>query len=258
VRASRLGEAWHLDLSPLNPRGRRALGLVGALREHDHSTGQEIAGSLSDLVAGQEGQGFFRQVGGVLLSSDVRVRRALGRTLAGDDRFRRAVFELAEGTRTKDSRRTGAAEKTLERVVGAHASTFYGVHGSAIARDIAGKVEKSAGELSGMSDEARRHMLNTRGGEDAHQQILARHWDLLANLNEDLLTKKRGASEPHLPGARHRTGTAENAVGFGAQESAMQHIERSLRATRSALEKLDRRIPGGAPVPPSQGPPHPR
>jgi hypothetical protein len=256
VTASRLGESWHLDLSSLNPRGRRALALVGALREHDAATGKEIAGTLAELVAGQEGQGFVQQLGGALWSGQTRARRALGSALAKDDHFRRTVYELAEGTRLRDARRVSAGEKELERVVGQRASSIYGVRGPDVAREIARRVERSAGELAHMNDEERRRMLNMRGGDDAHRQILAKHWELFANINEDLLTKKGGALHGSHPRAQsHHAGAAENAIGFGAQESAMQHIERSLRATRSALEKLNQRIPGGTAVPPPQGPP---
>jgi hypothetical protein len=251
VTAARLGEGWHLDLSSFDPHGRRALALVGALREHDRATGQETAGTLADLVAGQEGQGFVQQLGGALWSGQVRARRVLGTMLSHDDHFRRTVYELAEGTRLSDARRVSAGEKELTRIVGQRASSAYGIRGADVARDIARRVERSAGELAHMSEDERRKMLNTRGGDDAHRQILTKHWELFANINEDLLTKKGGA-EAH-GAAKRRATIAENAIGFGAQESAMQHIERSLRATRAALEKLNQRIPGGTPVPPQQG-----
>jgi hypothetical protein len=154
-----------------------------------------------------------------------------------------------------DARRVSAGEKELARIVGQRASNIYGVRGGEVARDIARRVEKSAGELAHMNEDERRKMLNVRGGDDAHKQILAKHWELFANINEDMLTRKSEGRHQSPAGTRRRAGSAENAIGFGAQESAMQHIERSLRATRSALEKLNQRIPGGTPVPPPQGPP---
>lgn len=254
VTAARLGEAWHLDLSSFNPRGRRALALVAGLRDHDSEAGRAIAGTLAELVAGQEGQGFVQQLGGALSSGSVRARRALGTRLAHDERVRRTVYELAEGTRLSDTRRTAAAEKRLGELVGTAAANVYGVHGADVARDLTRRIETSASELSHMDDKARRELLNTRGGDDAHKRILAEHWELFANINEDLLTKKSGAGRARSGERARPPGAAENAIGFGSQESAMQHIERSLRATRSALEKLNQRIPGGTPVPPAQGP----
>jgi hypothetical protein len=259
VTAARLGDGWHLDLGSFNPRGRRALALVAGLRGRDATTGQAITGTLTELAAGEEGEGFLEQLGKSLWSGDVRARRALGTRLGRDDRFRQTVYELAEGTRLSDARRTQAAEKHLDEIVRGQAASVFGVHGGEIARDLAQRIEKSAGELSHMSEAERRELLNTRGGDDAHRRILAKHWELIANINEDLLTKRGGT--PHgrgHPGAHasaRQPATAENPVGFGAQESAMQHIERSLRATRSALEKLNQRIPGGAAVPPAQHPP---
>lgn len=255
VTAARLGEAWHLDLSSFAPGIRSQLALVGGLREHDAVTGHAIAETLAEIAAGQEGQGFFQQLGGALWSGNLRARRALGTRLSRDEQFRQTVYELAEGTRLSDARRTAAAEKRLDQVVRGQVANVYGVRGGDVARDISRRIEKSAGELSHMNEAERRKLLDTRGGEDAHRQILAKHWELLANINEDLLTKKGagGAAVAHHP--KRGPGVAENAIGFGTQESAMQHIERSLRATRSALEKLNQRIPGGTAVPPAQGPP---
>jgi hypothetical protein len=256
VTAARLGESWHLDLSPFDPHGRRTLALVGALREHDRVTGQEIAGTLADLVAGQEGQGFVQQLGGALWSGQVRARRVLGAMLSHDERFRGTVYELTEGTRLGDARRVSAGEKELARIVSQRASSVYGIRGADVARDIARRVEKGASELTHMNESDRRKMLNIRGGDDPHQQALSRLRDTIASIEEEKLTKG-GVDGPkeRSTAQRHRAGFAENAIGFGAQESAMAHIERSLRATRSALEKLNQRIPGGTPVPPAQGPP---
>jgi hypothetical protein len=253
VTAARLGESWRLDPSSIAARGRLTLGLVGALRGHDAATGQAMAETFAEIAAGQQGQGFLHQLGGALLSGETRARRVLGGRLARDEQFRRTVYELAEGTRRGDARRVSTGEKELARIVEKQATSVYGIRGADVARDISRRVEKGASELAHLNEADRRKLLNIRGGDDPHLQALSRLRDSLASVEEGRLTKAGAAATGHHQS--RGSGMAENAIGFGAQESAMQHIERSLRATRSALEKLNQRIPGGTPVPPSQSPP---
>jgi len=205
-----------------------------------------IAASLKAQEPGQQAAVSSALVGAFASNSGNGRERAnvsaLTKELVADTRFMVSLREAA-GDPDKQAARMGSpAAVHLEREIKAHAGR-YGVDPKALTQHFLSVVEQGK-QLQGAAGE---------GGQVSPVLEALKFVDIqkqTKGIQEHVKGKATGSG-----GGTAHGGSGEQAVGFGMQESVMSSIDRSLRATASRLEHIERgsKSKGGGILNPPKG-----